>query len=254
MKDEELVRAFRALREETSGPAPDAEETLDRVLVSVHVRQRRRFWLVKPWLPIAAVLVGTSAWAAASGRLDSIWPAADDPPPPAAVVVEVTSPAPSGRAPFTNAPFTSVQGPSAEASATVTPSAEAAPSATSAPAPLRVRASASSTAVAPSSAAPARNTLAQDKADFEAAYRLHAATKAGDVAKAQAAVAAWNQYLATHPNGRFVPEAKYARAVALARAGLRNEAREALRPFADGEPGSYRRDDALEVMQAIEKD
>jgi hypothetical protein len=247
MKDEELVRAFRALREETSGAAPDAEETLDRVLVSVHVRQRRRFWLVKPWLPIAAVLVGTSAWAAASGRLDSIWPAADDPPPPAAVVAATAQP--SERAPFTSAPFTSAQ-----ASATVAPSAEAAPSATAAPAPPRVHASASSTAVAPSSAAPARNTLAQDKADFEAAYRLHAATKAGDVAKAQAAVAAWNQYLATHPNGRFVPEAKYARAVALARAGLRNEAREALRPFADGEPGSYRRDDALEVMQAIEKD
>jgi len=102
-------------------------------------------------------------------------------------------------------------------------------------------------------AASARSGLAEDKAAYEAAYRVHAGAKPNDSAAAKAAVAAWDSYLAKHPKGRFVPEAKYARAVALARAGNRDEAREALRSFAEGEQGEYRRDDARELLDAMKK-
>lgn len=95
-------------------------------------------------------------------------------------------------------------------------------------------------------AASERDPLAEDKSAFEAAYRVYAS---GTPA---AAVAAWDRYLAAHPTGRFVPEARYARAVALARSGDKPAAREALKEFANGEAGSYRREDAVELIDKLQ--
>jgi TolA-binding protein len=97
----------------------------------------------------------------------------------------------------------------------------------------------------PASSADAPNPLAEDKADFQAAYRVHASGAPA------AAVDAWNDYLAKHPRGRFVPEARYARAVALVRSGQRSAARDALRPFADAKPGGYRREDARQLLETL---
>ena len=51
------------------------------------------------------------------------------------------------------------------------------------------------------------------------------------------ALAAWDAYLAGYPRGTFAPEARYNRALCLARLGRFASAAEALRPFATGRVG-----------------
>ena len=93
--------------------------------------------------------------------------------------------------------------------------------------------------------------LALDKAAYEVAYRAHSKTSAGDSAAANAAVAAWDQYISKFPRGRFLPEARYARAVALARAGRQGEAKQAMAPFAEGD--GYRKADAERWIESLEQ-
>ena len=269
MNDHDLRDAFAALREDTSGESPEAADTLERVLASSVKTKRRRLRLLKLWVPLAAALVGSSAWAAASGKLDAVWSQSDDAPPPAApTAVAAATGAPRGGA--LPASSTETVPSSSESTNAEEPLAEAAPSLPEPPMPVAqapvaqapvaqapaAQAAAAQAPVAAPTAAPAasaRSGLAEDKADYEAAYRVHGSAKPNDPAAAKAAVAAWDSYLSKHPKGRFVPEAKYARAVALARAGNRDEAKEALRSFAEGEQGDYRRDDARELLDAMKK-
>jgi hypothetical protein len=65
------------------------------------------------------------------------------------------------------------------------------------------------------------------------------------------ALAAWDAYLAKEPNGRFAPEARYNRALALIRLGREDEARAALLPFANGAFGGYRQAEARQLLDAI---
>lgn len=250
MKDEDLRDAFRALRETTGGDSPDADDTLERVLASSRVSKRRRLRLLKVWIPLAAALVGSSAWAAANGKLDSLWTATSEEAPPRPTAPDSWAPPRNDAATVTITVPSSYEVPQVDAptdaASPTTPSEASAPSAARSSAPVREP-------LAKEKALSKENPLARDKADFESAYRVHANAPASDPAAARAAVAAWNQYLSQHPRGRFVPEATYARAVALARAGQRSEAQEALKSFAEGEPGSYRRDDALELLEKIEK-
>lgn len=61
------------------------------------------------------------------------------------------------------------------------------------------------------------------------------------------ALEAWNTYLRIAPRdlrAGLVLEARYNRAICLLRLGRRDEARDALRPFAEGVYGDYRKDDA----------
>ena len=51
--------------------------------------------------------------------------------------------------------------------------------------------------------------------------------------------------------GRFAPEARYNRAIALARLGRSTEATAALHPFAEGLHGSYRQADAACLRDAL---
>jgi hypothetical protein len=70
-----------------------------------------------------------------------------------------------------------------------------------------------------------------------------------------AALAAWDRYLAAAPQGRFVVEAKFNRAIALVKLERFDDAVAALRPFADGEvlPQNYRRDEAARLIERIER-
>lgn len=67
-----------------------------------------------------------------------------------------------------------------------------------------------------------------------------------------AALAAWDRYLsAAGPGHRWVVEARFNRGVALFRLGQKEAARRALRPFAEGEYGSYRREEAARLLEAL---
>jgi hypothetical protein len=67
----------------------------------------------------------------------------------------------------------------------------------------------------------------------------------------QAALAAWDAFLAASPTGPLAIEARYNRAVVLIRVGRRAEAREALLPFARGEHGGFRRADAALLVSQL---
>jgi TolA-binding protein len=103
--------------------------------------------------------------------------------------------------------------------------------------PVRVRV-ASATAVDTQAAA--------EESAYEAAHRVHFTER--DPTKA---LAAWDAYLSTYPDGRFALEARYNRALALVRLGRTEEARAALGPFADGRYGAYRRVEARDLIDAL---
>ncbi len=67
----------------------------------------------------------------------------------------------------------------------------------------------------------------------------------------KAALAAWDAYLATYPNGSLAPEARYDRALVLVKLARWAEARAALAPFANGKVGAYRQKEAAEILAAI---
>ncbi len=62
------------------------------------------------------------------------------------------------------------------------------------------------------------------------------------------ALGAWDDYLRLYPRGAFVPEARYNRALCLARLRRFEEAERALLPFADGRLGGYRRAEANQML------
>jgi hypothetical protein len=64
----------------------------------------------------------------------------------------------------------------------------------------------------------------------------------------------WERYLNSYPQGRFVPEARYRRALALARLGRGTEALSAFLWFADQPEGEYRREDALKWIRALSQE
>jgi TolA-binding protein len=66
-----------------------------------------------------------------------------------------------------------------------------------------------------------------------------------------AALGAWDAYLKAAPRGALVPEARYNRALCLVRLHRNDEARAALKPFAEGSYGTYRRDDAQKLLEAL---
>jgi hypothetical protein len=66
-----------------------------------------------------------------------------------------------------------------------------------------------------------------------------------------AALVLWDRYLAVSPLPRLTPEARYNRAIALLRLGRRDEAARALRPFANGDYGSYRATEACALLRNV---
>lgn len=253
-----LEQATRALRE-AGAPAPASlGRARARVRASASSERRRSRALVLA-LPLAAALLGTSAWA--GGRLHDL---------PAAIRALIDRGAPSERE--------ATRGPSA----TIAPVAAPIPVATSIPvassipvpssipvaAPIPVPTSILAPAEAPpprapvlrapkarpASAAPAPpaaepDPQAADLALYQVAHRLHFATR--DHA---AALVAYGAYLEAHPAGSFAPEARYNRALCLAELGRAAEARRALAPFAEGRAGGYRRPEARALAEALGED
>ena len=233
MSAEWLETAVRAARDVPSASAQEAARTRRNVLAALAggsrwrtaraLLQRRGAWLV---LAVATVLFA-SVCAAATGtpsriaaRLGLARRAATD----EAVVARVaTKPA-------------------------VVPSALVVPSTPLVPPPELP-----SAAPAVTSPVPAARPVVTPGPDPQVLYAQAHALHFHDRDPARA-LAAWDRYLAVASRdirSGFVLEARYNRAICLFRLGRREEARQALQPFADGRWGAYRRDDAQALLDEL---
>jgi len=177
-------------------------------------------------IPLAAVLVGSTAWGAGTGRIQSVWRALTvrmshgDPPPIRENVRPAGTRAQAERAPVTE--------PAEVPAASEMPAAREVP-----PAP-------------PPLAAKPRATGPDARALYRAAHQAHFA----DLDPARA-LTAWDAYLTAFPGGTFALEARYNRALCLIRLDRSAEARLALEPFARGDHGAYRRAEAAALLEAL---
>ncbi|WP_437805493.1 tetratricopeptide repeat protein [Sorangium sp. So ce1078] len=282
MKDDVLREAARALRDDADASRGRRDETRARVMRSLKAQRARRLTTVRVVVPLAAVLVGSVAWASAARWFPGGWndiasqlglsaaEAPREPPTP--------SPrAPSGQRRAAEAPAPSeAEAPAPEAEAPAPSEAEASadprapapppmplPTADLAPprAPVMAVAPPARAAVARSAARPSpapRKTAGDPQAiqrppagpDADALYQ--AAHRAHFVERNPAsALDAWNAYLAAAPRGRFAVEAQYNRALCLVRLGHKDEAQRALEPFAQGAFGGYRQAESRSLIEAM---
>jgi hypothetical protein len=226
-----LETAVRAARDVPSASARDASRTRRSVLAALAggsqwrtvraLRQRRGSWLL---IAVPGVLLA-GVCAAATGtpsriavRLGLARRANDE---TVAVAPVATKPTVLPSAPvLSSAPIAPPESPSA------------APAATGAVPPER-----------------AVTTAPDPQSLYAQAHALH--FHGHDPARA---LAAWDRYLAASSGdirSGLVLEARYNRAICLFRLGQREEARQALQPFADGRWGAYRRDDAQALLDEL---
>jgi hypothetical protein len=265
MSDDLLREATRALRaeadHEAEREASDADAgtgvaslTRRRLMASLHERRRRRTTRAVMALPLVAVLVAGTAWAAQSGLLPSIFRPAPEgtgtpapaepqqPPPPEAPPFRPRSePAPIDSTPLVTSAAPPVDDaarlPPEPRPAPSTPAPRVAPDGTPAPA-----------APPPPSAAPVPS---EARRLYERAHRAHFQTR-----DPSAALAAWDAYLSALPSApasdaAFATEAAYNRALCLVRLGRSGAARQALTPFAEGRYGVYRQAEARALLDAL---
>jgi hypothetical protein len=286
---ERSSRALRDESDQASAPSTEASLTRARILRRATGRARRSKMLVVI-APIAAVLAGSTAWASVHGRLPQVWNRVEFLLTSGGLSVESsrsTARGPTARRLMASTPAqdpvaaTEVANPNSVAEPQVTnPSVE--PSTARIP-ELRIddlppapRRPSAALATTPSEIAvrpdpPTESTQSHDRPAASAAHdraaetpparapfdeepsRLYAvAHKAHFVDRDPvAALRAWDAYLAAAPDGPLSPEARYDRAITLARLGRRAEARTALEPFAQGAYGDYRAKEAKTLLNAL---
>jgi hypothetical protein len=100
----------------------------------------------------------------------------------------------------------------------------------------------------PPEAAPAKPKPAEsaELALFRRAQSLH-------LSHDPKAIEAWEAYLRVAGTSPLAPEARYNRALGLVRAKRFADARSALKPFADGKYGAYRREEAQALLERLDK-
>jgi hypothetical protein len=251
MTDDILKEASRALYATTQGADESARFTRARVLASVHQQRRRRTTKAIMFGPLAAILLGGSAWAASGGQLPQVvYQMAE--------IVGITPPAPEAPAPPQQVVGAGRGAPGAVNPTALDPSeiegAAPEPEPEPEPEPVEVPEEPESPAAkAPASRAkvvtPAPPVDAEGTRGYELfrkAHRLHF-----EQHDAAAALVAWNEYLAEAPGGRFALEASYNRGICLVRLGRASEALRVLEPFADGLYGGYRQSEATELVKAL---
>lgn len=251
MSDDLLARATRALREETRGDDTGARFTRSRIMASLHedrVKRRTRWAFL---IPIAATFVAATAFGAASGtahRAFEVVVRALGIHKSAAPAPHATAPRSVSASPVTPHPAAAPPAPAETAAPVMTeepappppPAAEpAAPAAVPPPVP-KVQA-APADAPAPAASAPDPTFEL-----YKAAHQAHFVER--DWGRA---LRGWDAYLEAAPRGALAPEARYNRALCLLRLHRNDEARAALRPFADGRYGTYRRADAQKLIEAL---
>jgi hypothetical protein len=255
MSDDLLERATRAARE-THTPASSADgelgrRRLERALDAPPRPGKKRLTVAV----LVAASFATTAWAAVTGRLPAVMRDAfvhDDLDAVAVAPPPSTAPSASGEAVRDEASAVETLPPPVEDE----PRAETAPEATSSPpelaarshdAPSSVRGDDGTRARAPRAGASTEHRGADADALYREAHDAHFARK--DPARA---LAAWDRYLAAAgPDGRMTLEARYNRAIALVRLGRAEDAKRALEPFARGEYGGYRREEAIRLIESL---
>jgi hypothetical protein len=228
-----LDEATEALREETG--AERNPETLERALAA---RRRGKVRSLR-WLawPLAATLVVLTALAGASGKLGRVLSVLGFDH-----ASEETGAAGSGPSAAIAMPTVTPTAPSASPSlATASPEPPVPTVPTSRPS-----AQASGPASIPAAVLPAPSGSAKESPDelYRRASQAHFVDH--DYGRA---VGLWDRYLLT--GGPLALEARYNRAVALLRAGRTAEARAALTPFAAGEYGAYRKQEAQALLDTL---
>ncbi len=270
MKPDLLEQATRALRAEhdEESAAVDGElarRRLERALAGA-ARRRPRARTVAVLL--AASFAGATAWASASGRLPR-WLALGTHDVLAPHETHVAPPR-TGTQEHVAAPAMPTAEPSAQpvetSAALPEPSSFAADARIPQPGALPAQSGARATTIVRQVPAPtphestetpnpegdAKPASPAPAPDIDALYRVAHAAQFADK-NPSAALAAWDRYLAAAgPSGRMALEARYNRAITLVRLGRKVEAREALEPFARGEYGGYRREDAARLVQSLQ--
>lgn len=253
MSDDVLAQASRALCEQANAPAENAWGTRAHVLARAS-RGKRRNRLAVSLVPIAAVLMVSTAWASAHGGLSEIWSQVTG-------LLRVHVPTDRGtgapRDAFVVRPARAVEAVLPEPSASIA----AAPSIPEVPVEA-LSPAIEEALVAPSSVhkrlddphdTKRADVRPEDGAEDEQAARIYAeAHRAYFVDRdPQAALRGWEAYLAAAPNGPLAPEARYNRALTLVRLDRLVEARAAFAPFANGANGGYRAEEARAILDAL---
>jgi len=269
MTDDLLSRATRALREESEEGDAGVRFTRARVMAGLQQTAARRRLRLAFALPLAACFAAATAFGTMKGRTTELWHEvtqalglvqADKAPAPTksgkrlAKPVEVTPPAPPVE-PAPPAPEVAPPEPTPAPSAAETQTPAAPPASVRAPREAVPRVTAEPTkptASAQSEPAPLPAPAPEATDPAHELYRVAHQSHFVDHDFASA-LRAWDAYLAAAPSGRFAPEARYNRALCLVRLGRKDDAERALRPFADGAYGAYRRDEAKALIEALQR-
>lgn len=266
-----LQRASKALRETHTGANPASGFTRARVLQTLHDRKRRRWSRWALFGPLAALFLGGTAWAGASGKLPEWWAHAEawvttmhGPAQTATAEVEPSRPSPQllpRPAEPVPEPRTEARKPEEPEAAELEPEQELVHTEPSHVAPVRttwrrpppVREEPVAAPAAPTEPTAPSSTEPTTEADpdpelraFRRAHDLH--FRAADP---RGAIAAYEEYLKAYPRGRFVPEARYNTALNLLKLGRRDRARTILQSFARADHGAYRQAEASELLDAL---
>jgi hypothetical protein len=229
MLDDAIVAA-RATADRAAA-ADSGDATRLRIRESLGRRPRRRPMLVAV---LAAMLSGSTAFAYLALH-----------PSP--------SPSPSPRSPrIASLPIASppIPSPSIPLPSIPSPLPPIPPPSPSPPPPHRIpHPVAVPVAVAVAVPAPAPIPDASPDAELAAYRTAHEAHFHGS--DPSAALAAWNAYLASYPDGTFAVDARYDRSLALIKLHRYDAARAALAPFAAAPPGSYHQADAARLLRAL---
>jgi hypothetical protein len=98
----------------------------------------------------------------------------------------------------------------------------------------------------PAAAPPKTTAESAELALFRRAQTLH-------LAHDKLAIEAWDAFLRVAPGSALAPEARYNRALGLIRAKRYSEAKDALAEFAEGKYGSYRKQEAKDLLARLPK-
>lgn len=257
MKDDLLSQMTRALADEHDGATAVPEATRGRVIRTLAERRpRRRKWLLIG-VPAFVLMGGSSAWAAATGRLPEVVQQAisvltgGEAPEDAAVTQAPKASSHKGGNLAARAALTdqaAAESPALEEETLASDAqAEAPKSESGALAPVVPAPRSLPAALAPTGKGSEKDQAALAAlAVYRAAHEAH--FKEGNC---DAAVRGYQRYLTEQPSGTFFLEAKYNLGVCLARLGRTQEARAQLTPFAEGKFGDYRKAQSQELLKAF---